>query len=91
MTVSITASRGSNHQRRTFVQRLTWIPDHDDGSTFTPGHWQAGEPEELAPGASATGCFTDDDGGLAFHVYQEPLEAAAEAEAEAPAAEAQEG
>lgn len=75
MTVSISVSRGSNHRSRTLVQRKRWIPDHDDGSTFTPAHWQdEGEPVELAAGTSDSGCFTDDDGGLAFHVWQEPLE-----------------
>lgn len=86
MTVSISVHRGRNHRARTLVQKKRWIPDADDGSTFTPGHWtDEGEPQELAADQGRSECFVDDEGGVAFHLWQEALEP------EAPAAEASEG
>lgn len=74
MTVSISVSRGDNHKARTLVQNKRWIPDADDGATFTPGHWQdEGEPRELEPGQATSDCFFDDEGGVAFHIWQEAV------------------
>lgn len=63
MTVSITAVVGSNHKRWTFAQRERWVPDHDDGSTFTPGHWeQVGEVMTLESGQAFSQALTDEEG-----------------------------
>lgn len=75
MTVSISASVGQAHKGRTFARREQWIPDHDDGSTFTPGHWKAvdEEPVEISAGGLFDYAFGDGP-GYSVTVWSEAAE-----------------
>lgn len=75
MTVSINAHVGSNHAGKVLHQKQRWIPQSDDGSTFTPGRWERiGEPVEILPGSGFSGGLADGESFAVWHVAAESPE-----------------
>lgn len=71
MTVSINVQVGESHKSVVKTQRERFVPDHDDGATFTPGAWHAeGDPEVIPAGHARS--FVLADGTESVKIWEEP-------------------
>ena len=71
MTVSISVQVGDAHKSTVKCQKERFVPQSDDGSTFTPGAWQTiGEPEEIPAGHARSFVLADEHESV--KIWEEP-------------------
>ena len=69
MTISINAVRGENHKAVRIGQKERWVPDSDDGASFTPGTWVADGAAFEVPAGEAHSQVLEEGQSIKFWAF----------------------